>query len=336
MLVLALLSFRNLGSQMINKLKFDTLISWGYKSVTSNNFLWRLALWSAALILILYLIFSKSYFEAYGAFLISNYEVVADPGNTENAMEMLGQMGSMFLVLVPMQILFWMIIASAETAYHKNAFFGQDKGFFPLRFGVSELKLMLTHFLVFLSFMAVYLLSILGIIVLAFIGAALSAVSEILGAIVMVIGLLAGLGFMIFALLYTIGRLTPAGALTIKRNKAGIRDAWKLSKGNVSPIFLSLLLIIIIGYVVMMVIQYGTLMAAFGSDSDIFSVLMGTSSVNPEVVFAEMGSKMENMSTLIVVIVGAIALALFLPLWYLAMWGVGNRAAAVFDEDTFG
>lgn len=317
------------------KLNFDTLFTWGFKSVSDRNFFWRLILWTGFLILIVYLLFSQAYFDSYGAFLQANYDMMRNPSDTRLAVEMFRIMGSMMAVMGLMQIVFWAVIASAETAYHKNVFFNEDKGFFPLRFGASELKLMATHLFVVVSMLGAYLAVIFAIVVLTFIAAALAAVSEVLGAILAFLVVLIGIIFAIFMMLYVLARLTPAGALSVKKDRIVTREAWRLTKGRTAPIIGAFLLIILIGYIGIMVIQFSVLTAAFGSDSEIMSVLMSSPSVNPSDVFASMAERMQNPVTKVIIFLGFMLAAVLLPLWYLAMWGVGNRAADLLTRDPF-
>lgn len=314
------------------KLEFESTVSWGFKSVTSQNFLIRLILWTAVLILVTYLVFGSRYFGTYGAFLEANYALSNNPSSESAVRKMFSAMGSMMSVMLLLNLVFWCIIASAETAYHRNVFFGDDKGMFPLRFGKSELKLMLTHLCVILSLIGAYLLSILMVVLFFFIAAALSYISEILGAILMMLVALVGIVAAISLMLYVVGRLAPAGAMTIKTNRVSVMEAWRMTKGRVSPILFPFILILFIGYIVLMIVQFSTITAAFGGDSGLISVVMSSPNTEPSAVFAEISSKMSEIGTIIPIVIGAIILAIFVPIWYLAMWGVGNRAALVLDQ----
>jgi len=318
----------------MQKLDFGRLVSWGYKGTTNRNFFIRLILWTAALILILYAALGPSILKSYAPFYQANFELQQNPEDPENIKALFGVMGGLMGKSSLFMLAFWAIVASAETAFHKNVFFQEDRGFFPLRFGCSELKLMVAQLFVCVCWLLTYIGAILALIlIITILGVLGGLLGNVVAAILVGLASIVGIVLFVWVNLYVFARLAPAGAATIKRDSIVTGDAWRMTKGNVAPIVFGFLLIGLLGYVAMSVIQFGGLSMAF-PDSGIMSVMMSSASQNPSETFAIMAEQMQRPGTMITLFIALIILAVIMPLWYLGFWGVGNRAVLELDQTT--
>ncbi len=317
----------------MRKLDFGRLVSWGYNGTTSRNFFVRLVLWTAALILILYAALGPSILKAYAPFFQANFELQQNPEDPESIKAIFGVLSGLMGKFIVFMLVFWAVVASAETAYHKNVFFKEDRGFFPLRFGGSELKLMVAQLFVCLCWLLTYFGAILALVlIIGILGALGGLLGSVVAAILVGLASLVGIILFIWVNLYVFARLSPAGAATIMNDRIITADAWRMTKGNAAPIVFGFLLIGLVGYVVMSVVQFGGLSLAFPG-SGIMSVMMSSPSQDPSETFAIMAEQITNPGTMITLILAIIMMAVFMPLWYIGFWGIGNRAVLELSEN---
>jgi len=234
-------------------------------------------------------------------------------------------MGSIFL----MSILSWIIIVSVETAFHKNTLHGIDHGAFPLRFGVPELRVMLAQFVVYMIvngvYMAAYFAFIIILLIFVGIGSVLSpTLGAILGTVFGIIGLIAMLGVVLFAL----ARLAPAAALSVRDNEIRLLEGWKLTKTMYWPMIGSYMILWLIGYTVIMVIFLIFAFVAF-SDPALYDGFANISENNPEAFSDAISQLLSNPRVYIPLIFGTMITSLMTFILYTATWGVANHAVAL-------
>ena len=309
----------------------DGISRW-YTGVTSKNFLLKLILWGSGLYLILFLIFGKGFLSGFIEYIQVIVSIEAGPGgepNPEDISRMMGVllkwMGSLFLV----SILSWLIMVSVETAFHKNTLHGIDHGFFPLRFGVPELRVMLAQFIVYLIvnvvYLVVYFAFILVILIAIGIGSAISpTVAAILGGIVGV----AGFFGMLIVILLVLARLAPAAAMSVRDDEIRLLEGWKLTKNMYWPMIGSYFIIWLVGYVLILIIFLGFAMLAFG-DTSVFDSFENIPSDDPEAFAIAVDQLFSNLRVTLPLIIGTIITSFITFVFYAATWGVANHAVAL-------
>ena len=105
---------------------------------------------------------------------------------------------------------------------------------FNLRYGIDELNIVLATILLFVMMMAVIIIGSIGFaIVAALVGMALSAISDSLGVIVILLG-----GVVLFgAFFWFYVRLSLVYAAGVGERKMGIAESWNLTSGNAFGLF---------------------------------------------------------------------------------------------------
>ncbi len=308
----------------------DALKHWLVAS-TSSNFLKRVALWTSVLFLLVYAIFGRGFFAGYGEFLQSMYEMQSAPDDVETAKAVFREMGAWFKSMIFVTLTGWAVFASAETAFHKNTLHKIDHGAFPLRFGKTELHVMIAQLAVYLSALGTYIGAALFMVLAIAIGALIASFSKILGGIFMVVFVLLGAFAMIAGMFVVMVRLSPASAMTVRDDKLRIFDAWKVSKPHFWPMFGSYLVIGIIGYVVIYVVMLTFMFMVFG-DLAVFNVIMGLSHESPNEVFGAIKGTLKTPRVMSLLIIGSISYLLVTVTWYMALWGIPNMAVMLDSE----
>ena len=291
-----------------------------------RSFLFRLVIWGAALILLVYAVFGRKMIGAYGEFLTLSFQIEdqSDPAAVSEMMNaMWGMMGSAMFV----GILAWLVAISIETAMHKNAFHGTDHGMLPLRFGQTELHVLLVQLVVFLVIGAVYLGGIFILFLLIGLGAAAG------GGVAALMGLLALIGMFAWfvGLLLVAVRLAPAASMTVRDGTIRIFEAWSMTKPHFWPMLGSYLVVGVIGYIIIYIIMIVVVVAAFGN-ADFISVMSGLSEDEPERVFSALGEQMKSPRVFIPLVIGTVIYGFATLLWYIHLWGVGNYASWIDDQ----
>lgn len=163
---------------------------------------------------------------------------------------MLGFYGKLFLGL----LLFWPVYASYVTAVHRKAVMNIDGGTIPMKFGGTELKVMLTQLVLGFIYTGILLAFYFAVIVLVLIVAALASANDTLGVIFGIIAFFAGVAALIFALFVAV-RFAAAVPLTVYNDKFTIGESWTATKKRGWWMILSYLVIGLIGLVAGYIIQ---------------------------------------------------------------------------------
>jgi len=300
-----------------------------WKLPGGRSFLIRVLLWGTALMLLSYFFFGRGIISAYMDFIrdAATLEGAETDPDAIESLQVFSSMGKFFGSLFLVSIFTWLINVSVETAMHKNVFFGEDKGIFPLRFGRNEGRVMLTQFIIFLSAVGLYIGSLVFLVMISSIGAMLGSAGAVLFGIISFLGFMAIFVFMVMML----ARLAPSAAYGVKHGRLIIFDMWKKTKGHGWNIFGSYLIVGVCGYVVLMIIMYAGMFIVFG-DMAISGLFMGDVPDDPDAIFSAIGETFNKPAV-------KMSLGLFMIIYIAAqllyalhLWGVGNYAARYISE----
>lgn len=290
-----------------------------------RNLMVRIVLWGAALLMGVYAVFGAKFFKAYAELLIVSNEMQNAPtDDPEAVMEMMQQLGSFYASMLFITIFAWLIMVSMETAMHKNVFRGTDHGVFPLRFGMDELRVLVTQFVIFVCVFAFY---IIGLIAVVAIGAGLAALSPVLG---VVVGLFGFVAWLVVLVMISV-RWSPASALSVRDEGFRIFDGWAITKGRFWPMFGAFFVLFFGGSIVLYAVMgIGTILAFGGTD--FISLLLGTSD-DAEAVLTSLGEIIKTPRVMFVLIITTILYAVSAMIMYMMIWGVGNYVAQADARD---
>ncbi|MBL4869708.1 MAG: hypothetical protein JKX72_02005 [Robiginitomaculum sp.] len=308
---------------------FGAAISQLFTQNGGYNFAARLVLWTAALMGLAFALLAKPYMNFMSTIITAQWasNTNSDP---EAILSAYGGMGKLILPMLLATLLMWMIYASAETALHKKHLRNFDHGFFPLRFGRDELRVMGTQFLVYVAAIAAFI--VMEIILIAlFTGTALASTVHILfGIIVGLFALIALLALFVIPVHIAV-RLAPSAAIGVKENRFAPFSGWDITKGRTSYLFLAYLFSFIAGYVVISIIQITAM--GFVLSENYMLVVMGYSEQNPQEIFASMAEKLKSPGIIFGLVVGAVLYFCFSILWWLSICGIGTYAVKWWDGD---
>ncbi len=283
------------------------------------SFIFRISIIYALVLVLTYLFFGRSLFELY-AELIS---MMTSEGGFNQGQYMAASaeanLASAIITLVT-----YALLPVVETAFHKNAFFGDDKGRFPLRFGMDEFTTFCAMIIVFICIIAGYFVAAFGIIIVVAIVAVIFGIASggsetalniflPFATIISVIGIL-------LALCYFAARLAPSVALTVRKSDMAFPQSWKPTK----PIWKKVMLSYLTVYAVIML--FG--LVAFGIAWTIVSpAISGASSADE--ILAALNTPGTKTIGIIVYTLYMIAAAVGLA----HAWGVGAYTAAFIERD---
>ncbi|WP_371395490.1 hypothetical protein [Fretibacter rubidus] len=292
-----------------------------------RNFLFRIVLWAAALLLLVYFIFGRGLIMAYAEFFQTI--IAMENNNTPEsvvASTMFSQMqslsGSIFLLFIAS----WVVMAMLEAAMHKNVFHGIDKGLVPLRFGRDEVMVMLTQLIIYLCFVGIYILgAIMVAVIFGLLGAGAQATGSTgLGVIVGLVGFFGIIAFLV-ALVVIFMRWAPAAALSVRDETLRVFNGWSITKGIGLPLSGAYALTAIGGYVLMTIIMFIGMIVLF-SGADVSALeTMDMSGADPD--FSALAAHFEKLSTKIILVIFLMLYAVFSLMWYLHIWGIANYVA---------
>ncbi len=167
------------------------------------------------------------------------------PGGEISDAEALGVLGSLvplFLLAIPLGILFWVIFEGALQRRYMR-----DEGF-SLRIGGDEGRLFVVGLLWLLTFIGLYL----GIvIVIGIVGGGLGVAIGEAAVFILIPLIIAGLA--LFA--WVVVRLSPASAMTVRDRKITFISAFGVSKGRFWAMFFAFIIMAIVAYIVSLVLQ---------------------------------------------------------------------------------
>jgi hypothetical protein len=299
---------------------FQRAISQLFGASTGKDFSIRLVLWTAVLIGVSFVLIAKPYVGMMGIVLEASWVTNKNPNDAEAIFGAYSGLGQYVLPIFLATMFMWAVYASAETALHKKIFRDEDAGFFPLRFGADEVRVMGAQFMVYLMVFGIYFGAAIALVLFSALGAVLGSAGAVIGVLLAFVGLIVLLWF----LPYFSIRMAPAAALTVKRQQLTVTKGWGITHKRAGSLFLAYLLIFILGYVAVTIVQT----MAFSSflDESYLTLMTGLSDESPRVVFEQAAEKLKQPGTMIILIVCAILYAVVTAIWWLSIAGVANYA----------
>lgn len=300
---------------------FASAIGLPFKTSDGKRFVIPLLIWMTAAMTIVYLIAWPMMFSDYGALLEYNWEnmqATLNGGAQPDPARMLTLMGEMAPAYAVLMIGMWCVLASGEAALHRKVLLGQGTVRRPLGFGKVELRIMLVQLCVWGLWFLAY---IGGALLIGIVGGLLAAIVTPLGVLVIVFGVIVLLAFLV----YLPVKLSPAAALTVSQSKIHIVSARSISKYRFWNLFLSYMVVMILGYVGIYMIGTLCMFIATGSAESMMA-LYGLTPDNPRLTFEATAERMKNPVFLAIAIVALVTYLAAFNLWYLCLAGIGTYA----------
>ena len=316
--------------EQASQFDFGAAISQLFSQGGGRDFAIRLVLWASALMGVGIIFMAKPYMKMMEKFINGAWIANSNPNDGAAILDAYSGMGQYILPILLLSIVLWAVYVSAETALHKRALKNIDHGFFPLRFGMAELRVMGTQFIV-------YLIAMLALFVLEIIMIALFAGTVFAGKASIIFGLVVGLfAFVSLLALFIIPiyigvRLAPGAAISVKENKFAPLAGWSITKGRTGYLFLAYLFLFVAGYIVMTIIQL-TFMGMIFSENYMMTI-MGYSEQNPQEIFAVVAEKMKQPKIIFALSIGAVLYFITSMIWWVSISGVGTYAVKWWDTD---
>ncbi len=292
------------------------------------SFLLRLGFFYLLFMGLLFFIFGRAILSGYLDFFLSipNIESPDDPAIVYQ------MMSSLFGIMLPMLAIglgSWVLNVSTETAFHRNLLRPKETGFFPLRFGLPELRVALAQIVVGAIVSGVYMAGYLIFVILVVLAGFSAQSSLILGVIFGVVAfavLIAWIGAMLTAAV----RLGPAPALSVRDAEIRTVEGWNLTKGLFWPMLGSYLLIGFIVYTISMGVALMGLLAVSAQQS-VRTVFAGMENANLAVedVLNQMMSAFSEPG-MVVLLIAMFALSSCVTfMWRVSTWGVANYVVQI-------
>lgn len=299
----------------------------GFNLPGGKNYLLRVAFWTTVLTSIAYILFGLPIFKALAEIMQVIMTTDINPSGRDLSPEVVTAIWAPFIRVMGITFLIGLfkmaIFASAETAIYRNLIHKEDRGFFPLTFGMDELRVLGTRIVVGLILygVSIGIYTVAALIGALLIGIADATNSSILGAIS---GLL--IFFVIIAAIAVFAwvavRLAPSSAFSVKNRAFNPVASWKEMKGLVWPAVGSYLILYVVGYFILNFIVFIVFTALFLS-SGIAGVLTQLGPAATEVPnFLPVLEYLTSARFLIPLALAA-AITMFLTmLWYVIIWSM--------------
>jgi len=306
---------------------FGKAILQGFNLPGGKRYLIRVAAWTAVLITIIYVALGapivSAYVDVFKNAIAMEHNLDGSEPDPEVVFAMIAPMFramGIFMLIYLFQIA---VFASAETAIYRNLIHKEDRGIFPLTFGMDELRVLGTRivvgFILFGVYLGVYIVAaIIGAIFFGIAGATDSGGLAAIGGILMFLLILAAIA----AYVWVAVRLAPASAFSVKNRAFNPMASWKPMKGLVWPAIGSYLILYLLGYFILTFILMFVFMALFFS-SGIMGILMQIDDSTSEI--PDFSPVLEHLSSagFIIPLVIAIFISMFLSMiWYGSVWSL--------------
>jgi len=310
----------------------------GFRLPGGKSYLIRVAFWAAVLLMAVYVLLGTPILKGLLEFSKKTIAVELGFREAEAALPIalrsfIWSILGFYILIVICQVA---IFVSAETAIYRNLLHQENKGFFPLRFGRQELRVLGTRLVIGLLLGPI----ILGVIILAALlttsvfGVAWSSILvEVSGSRV---GLISLLFFVVFVVLFWMSvRLAPASAYCVKSNAFRPLGSWSAMRGFVWRGVGSLLILFLIGAVALGLI-YVVLFSILLLSSGILQALMKIGQ-GPDGVAEFFLALIDNITSasFILPLIGTLFIFVFLSMiWYGAIWAMWGYYAKIGGSPT--
>ena len=307
---------------------FGQAVTQPFRTSGGKDFVIRLLIWITLGLTLVYVVSWPLLVSHYGALLEFNWQnmqATLGGGVPPDPASILPLMVKTIPGYLIMMFGMWIVLAAGEAAIHRKALLDTGNSRRPLKFGKTELRIMLIQLCVWVLWFLVYTL---GIMAVALIGGLLSAAIPALGIIV---ALVAGIALLAF-LAYLPVRLAPAAALSVNQGRIHVLAARSVTKYRFWNLFLAYLVTVIFGYIA--IYSVGAICVALATgNADIIMALSGMGTENPTIAFEAAAERFKNP---VFLIIGIIALMIYLAIfnvWYLCVAGVGTYAVKWWRDD---
>lgn len=300
----------------------------------SGAFVFKSAVFYAVVVTMLFALFGKmligpgkEYFEA----IIEMEKMTDDAEAMKHMGKLMGAMGRFMLYYLLIILGGWAVWATIEAALHRRVLRDERRdGLFPWRFGVDELLVMLSHLVLYMCYMGLYMVSyfviIIGVLIAVLLGSQ-SAVLGVIGGIIAFALIVASLGLMFWVLI----RLAPTSALSVANKEFAIGEAWAASKGRFWPIFGAYAFHYIIGMFVFYSLMFIVGFAFVGSMMGEFSSL--GSDASGEEVWAQMQTVFSKRGTQVGLVISGFLTAMFAAIWLQLIAGINTYVVELYKKD---
>jgi len=258
---------------------FGAAITQIFDLPSGRGYLCRVLGFATLLLTLAFILLGFPIVKAYVSFFqeIASLDVATEMTESEEIAAVYRSMAPIFAAMGWASMLYIVqigIYISVETALYRNILRGEDKGFFPLRFGMDEFKVLVTRIVVAIIlygvfFIAYFVLAIIGLVVF---GIASSGDSTAAMGIVGIFAFLVILA-LIGGLIYAAIRLAPSAAFSVRDEDYTPVGSWSTVKTYFWPTFGAVLVVGMVGYIglsILSLIAFGILFYASG----IFPLLM--------------------------------------------------------------
>ncbi len=313
---------------------FGAATGQGFNLPGGKSYLLRVAAWSALLVVIIYAALGTPIFKAFAAMIQNVIEMeIKLSGSDPDPAQVFAMMAPMFRAMGLMAVIGLLqmaVFAAAETAIYRNLFHTEDRGIFPLMFGMDELRVFGTRLVIGFILGGLSLVGYLGVVLIGALIFSLAAGLES--------GFLAALGgILIFsaavaalvAFVWIAIRLAPASAYAVKDRVFNPFASWAPMKGLVWPAIGSFLILYVVGYFILSFVTM-IIFFLFVFGSGIMGKLMRlelSDDVIPD--FSVLADQLTSAGVILPLLI-AIFVSLFLTLiWYSTMWALWGYLAKV-------
>jgi len=303
----------------------------GFNLPGGKRYLFRVALWTAALLTLAYVILGTPIVKAYVDVFKNAIEMEHSLDGTTDPDAFLAVMAPMFRAMGMVMLIGLLqvaIFAAAETAIYRNILHGEDRGVFPLTFGTDEFRVLGTRLVVGLmlgcAYVGAYLIAfIIGAILVGLAGATGSSVLAAISGI-LIFGLII---VAIAAFVWVAIRLAPSAAFSVKYRAFNPFASWAPMKGLVWPAIGSFLILYLVGYFILNFVITIIFIVLFFA-SGIMGVIMEIDASANEL--PDMSPLWEHLSSpgfMIPLILGVFVSIFLWMIWYGTLWSLWGYLA---------
>lgn len=302
---------------------FGAAIGQGFNLPGGKSYLIRVAAWSALVLTIVYAALGTPIVKAFVDMMANAIEMeVSLDGAGPNPEDFMAVMAPMFRAMGLMMLIGLLqmaVFAAAEAAIYRNLFHKEDRGVFPLMFGMDELRVFGTRLVIGFILGAIYMGLYVAVILIGTIAAAINS------------GIFAALaGLLIFALVvaaiagfvWATVKLAPASAYAVKLRAFNPFASWEPMKGLVWSAIGSYLVLYLIGYFILSFVLLIVFVIFFLSSGIIGALMKLETSEDVIPDLSALGEQLTSAGFIIPLLI-TIFISLFASLiWYGAIWSM--------------
>jgi len=315
-----------------------------FRLPSGKGFLFRVIGFGSLLFTLLFLLVGTPIIRAYIEMFsnIATLEAIEAEPDPEDVFAIVAPifavMGYFFLLYIGQ----YFLLVSIETALYKNIIRGEDKGFFPLRFGYDEWRVLGIRLVVgIILYMAYFIAYFVGILIFALIfGLAFAAASGGSGEPSIGLAIVGFVFFFIFfvgfivAYLYMFLRLAPSAAISVRTREFNPIVSWAVMKSYVWPCLGAILIVGIVGYIILSIIWIIVVSILFMMSGAIgfFATIDVESGDAPD--FSPLLDQMSSIGFIVPSVV-LLVLTIFISLLFMsAIWSIWGYVAKLSDTES--